>query len=151
MITRNDCLILLTEMSEDGIDTKEYINELYKSNTVSLNVLKFINANKQLDVLKFYEKIRKSYNDKHSTLYINIVKEVTDPKKVITTLSAMLTQIFLFLYSDACVEKELFLEHVRANEICITLKNFCNTNDIVPCLKLLQFIKADLKALESIK
>src|SRR5574344_2155128 len=96
MITKNDCLLLLTELEQSGVKVDEQINTLIKSDGVPLNVLKFINDNRHLDVANFYEQIRKSYNSKKSSLYINIVKEIEEPDKVITTLSAMLTQEFLY-------------------------------------------------------
>lgn len=151
MITKNDCYLLLAEYSNAGIDTKEAIDELFKSNSniPSLNVLKFINDNRQLDVSKFYEKIRKSYNTKKSNLYINIVKEIDNPIDVLTTLSALLTQILLF--AKNVDNRQMFLKHVRANEITKVLNIYFSNYDITNCIKVLRLIKADLKALESIK
>ena len=42
-ITRNDCLLLLTELKNNGIDTSNQVKELLKTNEVSLEVLEFIN------------------------------------------------------------------------------------------------------------
>ena len=42
MITRNDCLILLADLEKKNIDTKEITNELFASNQVPINVIKFI-------------------------------------------------------------------------------------------------------------
>lgn len=148
-ITKNDCYLLLADLQEKNIDTSSILNELSKNNNVTLSVLKFINDNRQLDLAAFYEKIRKSYNDKHSNLYINIVKEIEEPTEILTTLSAMLTQILLF--SKNVENKEMFLKHARANEISLYLNNYFKTYDLVPCVKLLRIIKTDLKALESIK
>ena len=73
MITKNDCILLLTELEERGIDTKSALREAI-SQGPTISVIKFINDNRQLDLTTFYEKIRKSYNNKKSSLYINIVK-----------------------------------------------------------------------------
>ena len=149
MITKNDCLLLLTELEQSGVKVDKQINTLIKSDGVPLNVLKFINDNRHLDVANFYEQIRKSYNSKKSSLYINIVKEIEEPDKVITTLSAMLTQEFL--YSRKVENKKMFLSHARANDILKVLTIYYNTFDSTPAIKLLKIIKADLKALESFK
>ena len=96
MIKKNDCILLLTEMQEKGINVSKQISQLMSSQDMSLDVLKFINDNRQLDLLSFYEKMRINYNKKKSSLYINIVKEIEEPQEVLITLSAMLTQILLF-------------------------------------------------------
>ena len=115
MITKNDCLILLSDIEKKGIDTSATINELL-SNGMTLNVIKFINDNRQLDVSAFYEKIRKSYNQKKSNLYGNIVKEnYEDANKVLTTLTALLNQILL--YSKNVQDRQMFLKHSRAKDI----------------------------------
>lgn len=149
MITKNDCILLLTDIAQKGIDTKNQLKELLASPTLPLSIIKFINDNRQLDLIVFYEGIRKSYNQKKSTLYINIVKEVEDPTEVLTTLSAMLTQILRF--SKKVDNKTMFLKHSRASDITKVLNNYFNTYDITLCQKLLRIIKADIKALESIK
>lgn len=61
-----------------------------------MEVLKFINNYKPFDLINFYEKLRKSYNNKKSTLYINIMKEVEDPQTVLTTLNSYSLQALLF-------------------------------------------------------
>lgn len=148
-ITRNDCLLLLTDLQEKGIDISEQTKILYKNSDSLIDVLKFINDNRQLDVTRFYEKIRKSYNDKRSTLYLNIVREIENPSDVLTTLSAMLTQILLFARSVD--DREMFLRNVRAKEITKVLNNYFNTFDTVPCVKLIRLIKCDVKAIEYIE
>lgn len=149
MITKNDCLILLSDIEKKGIDTSAVINELL-SNGMTLNVIKFINDNRQLDVSAFYEKIRKSYNQKKSNLYMNIVKEdFVEPAKTLTTLSALLTQILLF--SKNVQDRQMFLKHSRADEITKVLNGYFTSWDITNCIKLLRLIKVDLKALESVK
>lgn len=115
MILKNDCYLLLADLQNKGIDTTEAINELITSTTIPMSVIKFINDNRQLDLMKFYEKVRKSYNQKKSNLYINIVKEIEEPSEVLTTLSAMLTQVLR--YSEEVDDKQMFLRHARANDI----------------------------------
>lgn len=149
MISKNDLLLLLADIKSKGIETKDETTKLLTSNTIPLDVVKFINDNRQLDLLKFYEKIRKSYNNKKSNLYINIVKEIEDTNEVLTTLSAMLTQLLLF--SKTVENKQMFLRHARANDICKVLGLYFTNYDLTNCLKLLRIIKADIKALESIK
>ena len=45
----------------------------------------------------------------------------------------------------------MFLRHMRFDEISLSLLNYYKTNDIIPCMKCLQAIKADLKAFEYMK
>lgn len=149
MIKKNDCILLLTEMQEKGINVSKQISQLMSSQDMSLDVLKFINDNRQLDLLSFYEKMRINYNKKKSSLYINIVKEIEEPQEVLITLSAMLTQILLF--SKNLENKQLFLKHSRADEITKVLEHYFKNYDITNALRLMKLIKADLKALESIK
>lgn len=149
MITKNDCLILLADIQGKGIDTSQVMRELVTNVNLPLTVIKFINDNRQLDVAAFYERLRKNYNHKKSNLYKNIVKEIEDPNEVLTTLSSMLTQILL--YSRQVEDKQMFLKHARSSEITLVLSNYFKSYDLTSCLKLLRLIKADLKALESIK
>lgn len=143
MITKNDCVLLLTDLEEKGINVKRHLSTLLTAPSLSLEVLKFINSHKQLDLVNFYDRLRVNYNKKKSNLYINIVKEIDDPEEVLTTLSAMLTQILL--YSKQVDNKQLFLSHARADEISKVLNTYFKTYDITNALKLLRLIKADLK------
>ena len=147
MITKSDCILLLTELQQNGLDVKEMISKTFKSADPSIEVLKFINDNRQLDLTNFYKKIRKSYNDKKSKLYINIVKETEDIKEVLTTLSALLTQ--LILYSKEVNNMPMFYQHSRAEEITRVLNNYFKTFDLTNCIKLMKIIKADIKVCES--
>ena len=148
MITKNDCIILLTDLQNKGIDIKNELNNLLTSNNI-IPALKFINSNRQIDLTSFYKHIRKSYNQKHSSLYKNIViEELKDPNDALTTLSALLTQILLF--SKKVENKNMFLRHSRCDEITKILNNYFTNYDLTNCLKLLKIIKTDVKALESI-
>ena len=148
MITKNDCLILLSDLQDRfNIEVpKKYIQKVLLSDQVSVEVVQYINSQRQLDLSNFYQKIRKSYNNKKSNLYINIVKEITDPDEVVITLSAMLTQILLF--SKSVDNKLMFLRHARADDISRVLSIYFTTFNVESCIKLLQLIKADLKVLE---
>lgn len=147
MITRNDTILLLTELQEQGIDTGKLVEVALRSTEANVTVIKFINSHRPFEANKFYEKIRKSYNDKKSTLYRNIVKEnLDDPNDVLTTLASLNLQILL--YSKNVDDKQMFLRHMRFEEICAALLNYSKKYDLVPCIKLLQRIKADLKAFQ---
>ena len=149
MITKSDCILLLTELQQNGLDVKEMISKTFKSADPSIEVLKFINDNRQLDLTNFYEKIRKSYNQKRSSLYINIMKsDESEPKEALTTLSGMLTQILIF--ANTASDRQMFLRHARADEISYVLYNYFKTYDITSCNKLLKIIKADIKVLHFI-
>lgn len=144
MISKNDVLLLLTELEDRGVDCKEYINILYTPTAPIIDILKFINKNRSLDLVNFYEKIRKSYNHKSSKLYKNIVScdesAEIDPNATLTTLSALLNQIMQFKVDD----KPMFMKHRRADEILKVLMIYVDTFDIRPAYKLLTLVKADL-------
>ena len=72
-----------------------------------------------------------------------------EPKDCLVTLSSLLTQILL--YSNTVKDKEQFLKHCRADEISKALVRYFQTYDLTLCLTLLRYIRADLKALESLK
>lgn len=150
MITRRDCLLLLSELAARGIDTEEMTYLALSSSDVNLSVIKFINDNRQFEANAFYEKIRKSYNHKKSNLYKNIVTcdEVDCSSTVLTTLAALNLQILLF--TNNVSDTKMFLNHTRFEEINQAMLNYSRTYDLVPCIKVLQFIKADLKAFEYI-
>ncbi len=150
MITKNDIIILLTDLETKGLNVKKQLNDLFKSNEISLDVIKFINDNRQFDLASFYELIRNNYNKKKSKLYKNIVKEdLNNPKESVTTLSALCLQINLF--ASKLKDDRLFIKHSRAEEITQALNNYYKTYDLIPCIKVLKLIKADLKAFENIK
>lgn len=147
MITRDDTILLLTELEESGIDVKKMLEVAMKSQDANVAVIKFINSHRPFESNKFYEKIRKSYNDKRSTLYLNIVNEnLVDADAVLTTLASYNLQALLF--SKTVSDKQMFLSHIRFDEVCATLYKYSKTSDLVPCIMLLEKIKADIKAFQ---
>lgn len=150
MLTKNDCLLLLSEISHDGIDTKQICQNLLTHNSIDMEVINFIHRYRPLDLLNFYDKLRKNYNNKKSKLYKEIVQlDKKEPKDIVVTLSSLLTQILLF--SNEIEDKQMFLRHSRAEEISKVLLNYFKTYDTKLCIQLLYLVRADLKALESIK
>ena len=150
MITRAECLGLLFELNENGVDCTEQIKHLLTLIEPDIDTIKFINDHQELNVRKFYEKLRKSYNNKKSKLYINIVKEQHEslsPKEILCTLASLQLQILLF---NKDIDDVNFLQSARFDEICKVLFNYYNTKDIIPCQQLLNLVKSDLKVLEEI-
>lgn len=145
-IKKNDVLLLLTELQDQGVDVKAQINSLMRSSEVPLEVLKFVNENRSLDIIEFYEHIRKTGNAKKSNLYKNIVREIEDPQEILTTLSSLLTNILL--WSRGVDNKQLFLENARASEISAVLSNYFKTYDITLGMQLIKLIRTDLVSLE---
>lgn len=140
-----DVISLLYDLKEQqGVAIKDQLAQLKGTNEIPISVLKFINDNKPLDVTEFYKKVRNSYNNKHSKLYINIVKQ--NPENTISTLTALLNQIVLF--SEKVDDKAMFFKHVRAQEITEVLNKYFDSYDLTDCCKLLYLVKADLKAVE---
>jgi hypothetical protein len=83
-------------------------------------------------------------------LYKNIVTcdEVDCTDTVLTTLASLGLQILLF--EKNVDDFGMFLRHTRYEEITQVLLNYVRTFDLVPCIKVLQVVKADLKAFEFI-
>jgi len=150
MLTKDDLIVLLNDISTKGIDVKEQMASLFSTSNIPHSTLKFINDNRQFDVANFYELLRKNHNTKKSPLYKNLVtEEIDSPFDALITLSALNLQIMLF--AKKLDDNRLFLKHSRAEEITKVLNNYHNTFDIIPCLKVLKLIKNDLKCFESIK
>jgi len=149
MITKNDCLSILTKLDESGVsDVNPYVRKLVVARDIPLEVLKFIHDNRGLEVSKFYEMLRKSHNQKKSPLYTNILKDIEDPQEVVTTLSCLLTQILL--YGKKLENADQFFREVRAEELTRVLNNYFKTGLYEECLNLIKLLKSDLLVLEYI-
>ncbi len=150
MLKKNDLILLLTQLQEKGLEVSSQLRKVIVSQDIPLDVVKFINDNRQLDVTSFYERLRKSYNDKRSSLYINLVREdLKDPTDALTTLASFNLQVLLF--AKHLDNPTMFLSHSRAEEVTKVLNNYYKTYDLKPVLALRTLIKSDLKAFESIK
>ncbi len=149
MINKNDCLSILVKLEDSGvIEARPYIRKLMVSRDPSIEVLKFIAQQRGFEVGRFYEMLRKSHNQRKSPLYTNILKEIDDPKEIVTTLSCLLTQILL--YGNKLDNPTAFFREVRAEEISRVLNNFFATSSLDTCLAMLKIIKADLLVMEHI-
>lgn len=148
MISKNDLVLILSDMQDGGYDTRDYIKKVITSRDIPIEVIKYINDNREMEVNKFYTHIRKSYNQKKSKLYINIMKEIDDVNDVLTTLASMNLQILLF--SKSVEDKQMFLRHSRAEEISKVLAIYFQNYDLTNCVKLLRLIKADIVAFETL-
>ena len=150
MLKKNDLILLLTQLQAEGEDVSSQLRTVVSSTEIPLDVVKFINDKRQLDVTGFYEQLRKSYNNKRSSLYINLVREdVKDPNEVLITLSSLNLQILL--YAKHLDNPQMFLSHSRAEEITRVLNNYYRTYDLVPVMTLRNLVRSDLKVFESIK
>ena len=148
MITKNECLEKVFILKDEGIECEAQIKQLLLETQPSIEIIQFISNNIELNIRKFYEKLRKSYNDKKSKLYINIVKETElEPKEVLCTLGSLQLQILLF---NKNIDDNNFLKNARFDDISKCMLNYYTTKDIIPCQRLLSYIKSDLKVLEEI-
>ena len=149
MITKNDCLSILVHLEDSGVaNIDPYMRKLLVSREIPVEVLKFISDNRGLEISNFYEMLRKNHNKKKSPLYTNIVREQTEEKAVVTTLSCLLTQILL--YGAKLSTPELFFKEARAEEITRVLNSYFKTEVYDECITLLKLIKSDLLVLEYI-
>lgn len=147
MITKVHALTLLFQLKDKGVDVDSDIKYLMTHPEPTLDIIRKINDNMDLSIRAFYEKLRKSYNNKKSKLYINIVKENDlEPKEVLCTLGSLQLQILLF--NKTLGDDPFFLGNARFNEICDCFKKYYDTGDIIPCCDLLNLFKVDLKFLE---
>ena len=149
MLEKTDVILLLTELQQEGINVDKELKLILSGPYISVDVLKKINSERSLDIVNFYKKLKKSYNEKRSKLYINIMKSdeniLDNPKTILTTLSAMLNQVLQYRAQDVTQ----FYKHVRADEISKVLVHYFNSYDLEPARKLLALIKADIKVFES--
>lgn len=148
MLQKTDVILLLTDLQEQGIDVKDQLNKTIVSPTVQLDVLKFINDHRSLDVTEFYKHIRKSYNNKRSDLYVNIMKEVEDPQELLTTLASFSLQSIL--YSKNVSNKQMFLRHARLEDVEKCLLDYAQTYSLINCQNLISLLRADIKAVEAL-
>jgi len=148
MITKNDCMSILVKLEDNGLNIDSYMRKLVVSKEIPLEVLKFISDHRGIEVSNFYDMLRKNHNKKKSPLYTNIVRDVEEPKEVITTLSCLLTQIVL--YSNKLDSKDNFLKQVRAEEITRVLNGYFKDSNYEACSSLMRLIKSDLMVLEYI-
>lgn len=149
MISKNDIVLLLTELNDQDINTTQMIKSVYSTPDIPLEVLKFINNRRQLDLTAFYKKIRKSYNEKRSKLYISLVRDSLDPSEVLTTLASYGLQVALF--ASKLPDNQMFLKHARAREVNLVLTKYYTDYDLTGCINLLKLIKADLMACEMVE
>lgn len=149
MITKNDCLTILVALEDRGVNIDYHMKKLLTAREIPIETLKFILANRGIEVANFYEMLRKKHNQKKSPLYHNIVKENADPEDVITTLACLLVQIVLYS-NKLTTNKDIFQREVRAEEITRVLNDYYDTGVLDSCLTLIKLIKADLLVLEHI-
>ena len=149
MITKNDCLTILVSLEDRGIDINSQMKKLLTAKEIPIDVLKFILTNRGIEVANFYEMLRKKHNQKKSPLYHNIVKDITDPEEIITTLACLLVQITLYS-KKLTANKDIFQREVRAEEISRVLNNYYTTGTLDSCFALIKLLKSDLLVLEHI-
>jgi hypothetical protein len=149
MITKNDCLTILVSLEDRGVDINSQMKKLLTAKEIPIDVLKFILDNRGIEVANFYEMLRKKHNQKKSPLYHNIVKDITDPEEIVTTLACLLVQITLYS-KKLTTNKDIFQREVRAEEISRVLNNYYATGTLDSSIALIKLLKADLLVLEHI-
>lgn len=149
MISKNDLVLLLADIDSQDADINQMIKKIYSSSEIPLDILKFINDRRQLDLTAFYQKIRKSYNSKKSKLYITLVRDSLTPTEMLTALASYGLQVALF--ASKLPDNQMFLKHARAREVNLVLARYYTDYDLTGCINLLKLIKADLMVCEAIE
>lgn len=146
MLNKSDCMSILIKLEDQGVDINAQMKKLILAKDIPIDVLKFIAEKQGLEAIKFYEILRKSYNNKKSKLYKNILDDI-NIEDVCVILSSLLLQIAL--YSSKLTDtKNSFLQEIRANEISEALADFYKSDNIEKCLVVLNAVKTDLLVLE---
>lgn len=146
MLNKSDCMSILIKLEDKGVDINAQMKKLILAKDIPIDVLKFIAEKQGLEAVNFYEMLRKSYNNKKSKLYKNILDDIK-LEDVCVILSSLLLQIAL--YSSKLTDtKDSFLQEIRANEISEALADFYKSDNVEKCLAVLNAIKTDLLVLE---
>ena len=146
MLNKSDCMSILIKLEDKGVDINAQMKKLILAKDIPIDVLKFIAEKQGLEAVNFYEMLRKSYNNKKSKLYKNILDDI-NLDNVCVVLSSLLLQIAL--YSSKLTDtKNSFLQEIRANEISEALADFYKSDNVEKCLAVLNAIKTDLLVLE---
>ena len=146
MLNKSDCMSILIKLEDKGVDINAQMKKLILAKYIPIDVLKFIAEKQGLEAVNFYEMLRKSYNNKKSKLYKNILDDI-NIDDVCVILSSLLLQIAL--YSSKLTDtKDSFLQEIRANEISEALADFYKSDNVEKCLAVLNAIKTDLLVLE---
>ena len=146
MLNKSDCMSILIKLEDKGVDINAQMKKLILAKDIPIDVLKFIAEKQGLEAVNFYEMLRKSYNNKKSKLYKNILDDIK-LEDACVILSSLLLQIAL--YSSKLTDtKDSFLQEIRANEISDALADFYKSDNVEKCLAVLNAIKTDLLVLE---
>ena len=146
MLNKSDCMSILIKLEDKGVDINAQMKKLILAKDIPIDVLKFIAEKQGLEAVNFYEMLRKSYNNKKSKLYKNILVDI-NLDIICVILSIPLLQIAL--YSSKLTDtKNSFLQEIRANEISDALADFYKSDNVEKCLAVLNAIKTDLLVLE---
>lgn len=148
MISKNDVVLLLSDLDLPEREITQMVRRVYSSVNIPLDILKLINDARPLELTQFYSKLRQSYNQKKSKLYISIVRDSLKAEDILTTLAAYNLQVSL--YANKLADNQMFLKHARAREVNLVLAKYYTDYDLTSCLNLLKLIKADLVACETI-
>lgn len=150
MITKEDCLSILVRLSDEGINTDKELAITAASKEVPFEILKFIYNKRGTYLSDFCGMLRRKHNQGKSPLYINIMKEITDKKDVITTVTALLMQITLFGTKLTDDQRETFYKEARVNLILSVLADYYNYDNYDKCIALLKVFKADMLVAEAV-
>ncbi len=149
IIDRQECYTLLFDMQSKGINIEEPLKKLVQSKDVHLDVIRFINNNRDLDITRFYNNLRKQNNTKKSRLYLQIMKEEEKEEELIKTASSFITHSFIFSESLEETTRRKFFKSIRLETLVDSIKKYITEYNIQPIKDILKIIKIDIKILEN--
>lgn len=150
MLSKLDVYQILFEMKAQNIQgAEENIKLISKSVEVPLDVIRYINDNRSLQITEFYEDLRRKSNTKASKLYKNLMKEDKQPQEVLKTASSYVTQVLIRAEQLDLQERTIFYDNSRVKQISEGIHNYFNNGEIRSLLDVLTTVRKDIKILEN--
>lgn len=145
MLTNQDLIYFLTKWNTKEADV--IIRKLLTSSSFKGEAISYLNSLRSIDIVNFYEHLRKSYNEKHSSLYINLMREELSLDEQIITLASYILQANIYLKKS--INKPLFIRESSLLDASRALELYYSQEDFLWVSKQLSKIKEDIKLYES--
>lgn len=145
MLTSQDLIYFLTKCNTKEADV--IIRKLLTSSAFKGEAISYLNSTRSIDIVNFYEHLRKSYNEKRSSLYINLMKEDLPLEDQVITLASYILQANIYL--KKAINRPLFIRESEVNNSALALQKYYSQEDLLEVRNQLNKIKEDIKLYES--